>query len=496
MIDALVLAAGLARIAHEGPARLLRSAQEARRAHLAVAEATYDVRTGDRPADRPPGGILAAGAPSGTTLLVDESLPPPLPNAPPSAGPGPQYLKYYTFSVFLGTAKTGTSYFEKFQAYAPLAASGPRPLLVAFHRWGVSHLDIDYNTPLFDLAWQRGWYIIAPLSASGVHVNSLQGQQNTEMAIDWMLANFDVDPERIYGLGFSMGGGMTMNFAARHLDPKRFMFAALVDHTGSVSQNDTYAKEYAKLNHGATYVWDYWFGLPLDPFQMLRTSVIDFDPNTLVVDPDTDMAGNLTHVPLLVSRASTEAPGTAYLTTQCDVLVSHMTSLGQVPYYEIVPYMGHSWNSLDFVKAVQFLSLWKLRLPENADTLADQDGRFYYFYVHQDAPGAFTPFSWSINDTQNKVLIWHSKNLKQVDVDVPLTGLATDQVFWVVLKPDDGLADDVLLAGWPSAPSKVERDGSPVPIGPGPLTYTYDPVEQELFLDEDAAGQHQWFVYP
>jgi len=489
MLDAFVVAAGLARLAHEGPVDLLRSAREARRAFVAVAEAA-DTRPADRPSDRPPGGILAASG-STATLLGDESLPPSFPGAPASAGPGPQYLVNYSFFVYMGKAKTGTNYIERFQAFAPLVTD-PRPMLVAYHRWGVSHLDIDYNTPLFDLARQNDWYIIAPLSASGVHVNALEAQQNTAEAIDWMLANFNVDRERIYGLGFSMGGGMTMNFAARHLDPNRFMFAALVDHTGTVAQNDTYAKA-----SGGQSVWDFWYGPsqgpPPDQFQMLRTSVIDFDPNTLAVDPDTDMAGNLTHLQVMVSRASTEAPGTAYLTTQCDVLVNHLASLGTIPYYEIVPFTGHSWNSLNFVQAVNFLSLWKLRLPENADTLADEDGAYYYFYIHQDAPGAFTPFSWSINDTQNKVLIWKSKNLKQVDVDVPLTGLFTNQTFRVVLESGDGLEDDVLLMGWPADPTDVLRDGvSQLGLG----TDTYDPVQQELFLDESDPALHIWDIVP
>jgi hypothetical protein len=395
--------------------------------------------------------------------------------------------------VHFGAATTGTGYWEDFTAGIP-AAPGPRPLLVAYHAWGFTHQDIVLHTPLFELAKQQQWYIVAPLSASGVHVNSDEAQVNTGLVLEWMLANYDIDTSRIYGLGFSLGGGMACNFAARHLDPNRFMFAALVDHTGSVSQWDTYLNTPA-----AQYVFQFWYSpdpnnrnVEPDDFDMLRTSTIDFDPQTLVVDPQTDLARNLTHVPMEVSRAQTENHATEYLVTQCDLLVNHMIGLGSVPSYVVVPYSGHSWNSLDFAQAIKFLKKQRLRIPTNADTLADQDGTYFYFYVHQDAPGAFTPFSWSISETQNKVLVWKTRNLGQIDVDLPGTGLATSSNLLVVLHTDDMLADDVLLKGWPAAPSLVERDGAPQ-AG----TYSYDPVQQELFIDEwDGTQTHKWEIYP
>jgi len=402
------------------------------------------------------------------------------------------------YSIELPASLTGTGYAEKFLAYGPEDQSKPRPLLVIFHKWGVSQMDALVNTPFFHLARDRRWHVLAPLSASGLHVNSFQGQTNTELAMDWMLANFNVNRTRIYGVGFSMGGGAVCNFAARHLDPNRFMFAALVNHTGSVAQNISYENEDpGPWPLGAQGVWDFWFGVgqvaPPDPFSMLRTSLIDFDLQTQVVDNTTDMARNLTHVPLKVSRASNEPRATAHLATQSDVLVNHMTGLGAIPEYQIVPYTEHAWASLDFNAAVSFLNQSKLRIPTNADTLADQDGVYFYFYVHQDAPGAFTPFSWSINEVQNKILIWKTQNLKQLDVDLSKTGLSVATTLQVVLKSKDGLPDDVLIQGWPAAPTDALRDGVSQ-LGMG--TYGYDAQKQELLIQEWDGGQHIWDVVP
>jgi hypothetical protein len=232
---------------------------------------------------------------------------------------------------------------------------------------------------------------------------------------------------------------------------------------------------------------------PADPWEMKRSSVIDFDPQTLVVDPTTDLARNLTHVQVKVSWITNEPPTTAYLTTQSNVFFDHLAARGGSPIMEIVPYTEHSWEGLDEKTTMKFLEKWTLRVPTNADTLADRPGRYFYFTIEQDVPDAFTPFSWSINDTQNKVLIWKTENLEQVDVDVAATGLSTAAPFRVVLETNDGLADKVILQGWPSDPTDVVRDGvSQVGLG----TYAYDAQNQELLIDEWDGALHIWDITP
>jgi hypothetical protein len=51
--------------------------------------------------------------------------------------------------------------------------------------------------------------------------------QNVDAALNWMLTNFNIDRDRIYLVGFSMGGGIVTNYAARHRDPAGTMIAAM-----------------------------------------------------------------------------------------------------------------------------------------------------------------------------------------------------------------------------------------------------------------------------
>ncbi len=460
----------------------------------------FETRIDGRPSRTPPadsrdgrGGRQAAGW--GPVLTQQALHPgsgtmtePPAGNVPPEAGPGPETLRFYVIHIGGYGKGTQTGYWEEFMVYAP-AQTKPRPLLVVFHKWGVGWADARDNTEFFQEGMRRRWHVVCQLGASGVHLSSLESQQNTEHALQWVFDNFNVDKNRIYGIGFSMGGGAVANYAARHVDPKDHMFAAIVNHTGMMSHSDTFLNSPS----GAQDVFEFWFDDPPDPFKMARSSLIDFDPQTLVVDDQTDVVRNLKHVPIKVMRATSEPLPTAYLTVQNDVFAQHLASLGGSVLQEFIPYSGHSWAMLNEPGVCAWLGNWNLRIPTNGDTLADHDGTYFYFDIEQEAPGAFTPFSWSINETQNKVLIWNTENLQRVSVDLLGAGLSVTQTLHVVLEADDGNADECLLNGWPSTPSEVRREGVVQPIG---STWSYNAVMQQITIQEWEPAIRQWYVDP
>ena len=430
------------------------------------------------------GGLVTAAP------VAKRSEPPPS-GAPPESSPdGGQSLLFYSVRIGGGGMGTGTGYYEEFIVSAP-DQSKPRPLLVVFHKFGVSQQDIWLNTEFFQEAVRKKWHIVAPLSASGVHFGSRQGQINTEKAIEWMFDNFNVDRSRIYGIGFSMGGGAVTNFAARHLDPAELAFAAVVDHTGGIAHEDTYVQA-----PSAQFIFDFWFGDgspgSTDPFEMARACLLDFDPDTLVVDPTNDLARNLVTVPLRVTRASIEPLPTAYLPRQCDVLVSHLTTLGGVVDYDIVPFFGHTWNMLDDHATVDWLGVHRLKVPTAHDTLADEDRRYWHFDVVQEAAGAFTPFSWDLDVPGNALTLSATENLTQLGVDTASAGLDPAQVLTVTLSTADNLADEVALEGYAMAPSAVHRDGVQQFVN-----WTYQATEGLLVLQEwDGTQAHTWVVTP
>jgi pimeloyl-ACP methyl ester carboxylesterase len=421
------------------------------------------------------GGTQAAGG-GGT----------PLPPGPPIGT-----LNYRTAEIVLYPP---TPFVEPFlmQTPVPLPSAGaPRPLLIVFHKFGSSHKDVLQNTTFLREAAQRGWFLLCPLGASKKHFESMESQTNTEAVIDWFLPKFHVDTNRIYGVGFSMGGGSVTNFAARHLDPAHGMFAAIIDHSGGVALNNTYYND-----PPARYIFDFWYGDgtagSADPWKMTRSSVIDFDPVTLVVDRKTDLARNLLHIPLQIWRASSDP--IPYVPTQCDVLDAHLQFLGLAPgltySYTVVPYTGHSWSMLDQAAACTWLSQFTLTMPTSAKTLADHDGVYFQFSVEQDAPGAFTPFTWSVLTATNELQLSDTANLKRITVDPVSIGLSTAQGLQFHLATYDGLADEIKLRNYPGFPSAVTRDT----LATG--NWTYDPATQELVLLETDGGAHDWLVVP
>lgn len=427
---------------------------------------------------------------SGISSRPDE--PPPPTGIPPEAKPdGSQSLLFYTVSFKGGPNGTGTGYSEDFMVYAP-DQSKPRPMLVAFHKYGVSQNDIWINTRFFQEAVRRKWHIIAPLSASGVHMGSQEGQKNTEDALDWMMANFNIDRDRIYGVGFSMGGGAVANFAARHLDHNRYAFAAIFDHTGGIAHWDTYAQ-----SPGTQFVFDFWFEDPnspgeLSPFLMAQACLLDFDPNTLVVKLNNNLARNLVTVPTKVTRASLEPLSTAYLQKQCDIFVNHLMGLGGTVIYEIVPFFGHTWAMLDEREVVDWLGVHRLKVPATHRTLADSNRRYWHFDVTQDAGGDFTPFLWTVDTVANSLTLQNTRNLTRLGVDMASAGLLTDQPFTVTLSTTDNLSDEVALQGWPTTPTTVHRDGVQQFVN-----WTYQSTEQLLTLQEwDGTTAHTWVVTP
>jgi pimeloyl-ACP methyl ester carboxylesterase len=404
---------------------------------------------------------------------------------------GGQMVTYYTITI----SNTGSGFAEDFILFQPKVPQGVlRPLLVAFHGFGFSQKDIVYNTDFVNECAQRGWYMLAPLSASGAHFMSDPGQLNTEVAMDWTLSKFSIDLTRIYGVGFSMGGGMALNYAARHLDPARGTFAAIVNHTGAVDVIDTYENDPA-----SAFVFDFWYGDAspgsADYDKMRRAQVIEWDPIAQQVNPNTDLVRNLSHVPLKSIRASND-PLTG-LMLQCDRLDAHLQTLGRVPgpsySYEIVPANVHKWYTLDEKSACDWLQQFSLTLPTSQRTIAVTSGYYYGFLVMQSDADLLTPFTWEVDSIANELRLSETANMNKLIVQTAKVGLSTTQPVRVVMSTADGMSNQVLLTGFSIQPASVSRDGVFLPT----THWSYSPSGGVVTLTEwDGTAAHAYVVQP
>lgn len=394
--------------------------------------------------------------------------------------PVPGYPGLYNVTL----NNTGSGYQEMFLLQVPdTKPVAPVPLLVVFHRYGVSHADALFNTNFVAEARARGWFMVAPLSASQQNFACLEGQINVQAVLNFTTSVCPIDRNRIYGVGFSMGGGSCTSYAARHLDPAAPMFAAIANHTGDVSLSHTYANESPPIQA----ILEGWYGgtPAAHPFQYQRCSAIDLDAATGTVGAGTDMSRNLAAVPVLNWMASGDPVG--YLQAQTLAFDNHVQAQNLENAFVSVPANIHSWSTLDDSQVCDFLAQKTLQSPSIASLLADQDGTYFRFQVQQDAAGSFTPFSWNVDAVQNRLSLWGTANLKRLTVDSGAIGLTFAGPLRLNLSSSDGSGDQVLFLSVPYPPTSVTRDGVAV-------SGTYDAQMHTFLVDEATGSGHQWVL--
>ncbi len=428
------------------------------------------------------GGRVRGGGGRISSVLGGAFTPVGNPGASVTAVPAPNVTQL-TFT------DPGTGWQESCLVGVPGSPLPNAPLLVMFHSYGVTEWDCYLNTNIFQLALERGWYVIAPLSAHKYNFGIAYSQVNTEYVIDWMMATFPVDPSRVYGVGFSMGGGGVMSYMARHLDPAHARFAAVVNHTGGTSIANTYwnSSDTSLLDDQAMFG-----GSPATkPFEYSQASVVDIDFSTSAVDPATDLARNAAHVPIL-NFTATQDP-LAYLLVQMVALQTWMEAFsGVVTRLEAIDTI-HDWSTLDIYTTLDFLEQHTLQVPRAGThrILADREAQWQHFYVYQDVPGAFTPFRWTMLDWLNRIVIDQTENLQRIVINSASIGLDTSSVTEVMFGTQDGSAEEITLTGYAIQPLSVVRNGQAT------NSWSWDAVTQSVTLSEvNSAAYPLWKITP
>lgn len=107
--------------------------------------------------------------------------------------------------------------------WLPPSGDGPQPLLVVVHSWSTDYLQ-HLGIPFAEWAEDSGWGMINP-DFRGVNDNpdatgSDLAVQDVLDAIDFAAEQAQIDEDRVYIVGFSGGGMMSLLMAGRH--PDRF----------------------------------------------------------------------------------------------------------------------------------------------------------------------------------------------------------------------------------------------------------------------------------
>jgi len=396
--------------------------------------------------------------------------------------PVPGYPGIYNIELH----NTGSGYVEKFLfAPAPVSFGHPAPALVVFHGYSTSHFDALLHTDLWREARARGWHFIAPLGAFANNFGCLEGQINTQAVLDYLVPLYPIDTQRIFGVGFSMGGGALLSQAARHNAADGLRFSALVDHTGSVALLDVYNNSSASVR---SLIESHFGGNPTQyPFRYAQCSTIDLAPGPL---PHLDMALNLSATPTLLWMATQEP--NAYLQGDMYKLRDELLAEGAPMHLVLVAGNQHSWSTLDDHAVCDWLAL-QAPLPAHrlhGSVLADVGGNWFGFDLVQSAAGSFTPWRWDSHPASNELDLSESSNLLRLQFDARDFGLAYTGDLVLSVSTADGTGDELVIEGIQlgTPPQTVQRNGVQV-------TFSYDPQTGRLSLPAAGATPDVWRIH-
>lgn len=194
-----------------------------------------------------------------------------------------------TGSVTLTSLYDGVPHTVWYQVPVSHTAGISVPLVVVAHGMGETGEDM-VNGRLGAEANARGWLMVAPQMhgayyLSGQFALAWPGAQHDIIeAIEYMQADYEVDPSRIYIAGGSMGGQTTAVMATKYPD----VFAAAAEWKGITDLADWYYNENAG-NSGMRYIMENETGGPPEPepagvlFEYQRRSAMAMPQNARLV---------------------------------------------------------------------------------------------------------------------------------------------------------------------------------------------------------------------
>jgi hypothetical protein len=344
--------------------------------------------------------------------------------------------------------------------YNPL---NPPPLVIAWHGYGTSH-----NQPMVTgiplEANNRGWMVMSPLGIADNTFGWIPGQISTEYMLEWLLANYPFDVNRIYGVGFSMGADCILTYAARHQDPSKLRIAALATVCGTYDNVDNYVQSPATQTLMQTLFGGPPFSAPFT-FEYERVSMIRLTMPLMFPYPPVEgesMARGIAHLPMYMTW-STDDNVVFYAPTHNQSLLTYLTSLGNA--VTSVPVSGqpnkHHWSILNIASCFNWFSTKTLdAFPDSFTILADRNGTFNSVKVLGGTPGQFKRFDLASVGSNGVLSLLNTDNIDALNVDISNLGFGALANVQLTSSTLDATGDTVLVRNStnPNPPSKVRID--------------------------------------
>ena len=241
------------------------------------------------------------------------------------------------------------------------------PLLVAFHQWGGNHMS-PFSTNFDEEANDRNWIFLCPFGGSSNNYNHQGAQYMVKKTLEWMIDNHNINENKIYMVGGSMGGASGMIYANNHLNPEEPMVAATASASGILDC------ERRAIEMDGNNSMIEWFGGNWDefPFEYHRNSAIYF------ADSTQSMHYNLKYTPLYFDFGITEPHR-----THAEEMYDIMNGYNDYLWIDQDPEGSHGFSVFDENHVCNWLNQFELRNnPDSINVNLDEPSRAYWIEAH------------------------------------------------------------------------------------------------------------------
>ena len=270
------------------------------------------------------------------------------------------------FSEFLIEGTDTTDVFS-YQIPGEYESSTSHSLIVTFHQWGGNE-NSNYNTSFDEEANLRNWVLLSPFGGSANNYNHQGMQDIVEKELIWMMENYNIDKNKIYMVGGSMGGATGAIYANNHLNPKKPMVAATASASGILDC------ERRAIEMDGNNSMTEWFGGNWDevPFEYHRNSAVYFADHTQ------SMHYNLKYTPLYLDFGVTE-PHRTHAEELHELILEYNNDM----WIDTEPTGSHGYSVFDENHVCNWLS--QFELIDNPDTInvnLDEPSRAYWLEAY------------------------------------------------------------------------------------------------------------------
>ncbi len=283
------------------------------------------------------------------------------------------------------------------------------PLLVAFHQWGGNHMS-TFSTTFDEECNEREWIFLSPFGGSSNNYNHQGAQEMVKKAIEWIIDNYNINKNKIYMVGGSMGGASGMIYANNHLNPEEPMVAATASASGILDC------ERRAIEMDGNNSMTEWFGGNYDevPFEYHRNSAIYFS------DFYQSMHYNLQYTPLYFDFGVTEPHR-----THAEEMYQVMSEAGynQNMWIDENPTGSHGFSVFDENHVCNWLEQFELNDdPDYINVNLDESSRAYWIEVnnYQQVENEFMRITASRETYQDSLIITIEQTYNITDNNITL----------------------------------------------------------------------------